>query len=434
MAARQRSRGHRDADRRRESAQGRRNVAARPRAREVRRARLGVEGGVRLDDHEPDATARHVGRLVARALHDGRGAVRSGTRHVRAAVRRQPHLPRQAPRQLGSDARHGRVGPRGRQRRGAGKALGAALSVRRWDGLGRRRDDPSRNDAGRRRGRRESRRRSLPRARRQDGDAAAHGTDDPGHRRRLRRQGLRHRLREDYTGARLQRLADRPAPRPRADRHSRSRGEGQCQCAGEVSRHGPLRCAQGSSGRPRGARSRCLREAAQDGRAALRAYGRGCRADADRSVVRRDACVRSGNASVFPRPLDPGPLPRRSRRRCDEPARWHHRPGRIRPGRVAVDLPPLDQQHPGLVHLAPALVGPPDPGVVRRSGQRLRRARRGGRTGPGAREARPGSCPLRAGPRRARHVVLVGAVVPLDLGWPRGHDGNCGRSCRRRCW
>ena len=44
------------------------------------------------------------------------------------------------------------------------------------------------------------------------------------------------------------------------------------------------------------------------------------------------------------------------------------------PDRVAVDVPALDQQHPGLVHLAPALVGPPDPGVVRRGRQRLRRA------------------------------------------------------------
>ena len=36
--------------------------------------------------------------------------------------------------------------------------------------------------------------------------AAAHRPHDPGHRRRLRRSGVRHRLREDHAGARLQRL------------------------------------------------------------------------------------------------------------------------------------------------------------------------------------------------------------------------------------
>ena len=40
------------------------------------------------------------------------------------------------------------------------------------------------------------------------------------------------------------------------------------------------------------------------------------------------------------------------------------------------DLQPLAGKHPGLVHLAPALVGPPDPGLVRRARQRLRRAQR----------------------------------------------------------
>ncbi|MDZ7652536.1 MAG: class I tRNA ligase family protein [Burkholderiaceae bacterium] len=38
--------------------------------------------------------------------------------------------------------------------------------------------------------------------------------DDPDHRRRLRRPRIRHRLRQDHAGARLQRLRGRPAPRP----------------------------------------------------------------------------------------------------------------------------------------------------------------------------------------------------------------------------
>ena len=48
------------------------------------------------------------------------------------------------------------------------------------------------------------------------------------------------------------------------------------------------------------------------------------------------------------------------------------------------DLQPLAGEHPGLVHLAPALVGPPDPGLVRRGRQHLRRAQRGRSQGAGA--------------------------------------------------
>ena len=80
---------------------------------------------------QPDAPARRVGRLVARALHDGRRALRRGARNVRATPRGRTHLPRQAARQLGSDARHRGVRPRGRQRGRAGQALGNPLPARR---------------------------------------------------------------------------------------------------------------------------------------------------------------------------------------------------------------------------------------------------------------------------------------------------------------
>ena len=73
---------------------------------------------------QPDAPARRVRRLVARALHDGRRPVRRGARDVRPAARGRPHLSRQAPRQLGPEARHGGVGSRSRQRGGAGQASG----------------------------------------------------------------------------------------------------------------------------------------------------------------------------------------------------------------------------------------------------------------------------------------------------------------------
>ena len=87
-------------------------------------------------------------------------------------------------------------------------------------GVARRRHHAPRDDARRRRRRGESGRRALSRADRQAADAAADRAHDPGHRRRLRRPRIRHRLRQDHAGARLQRLADRPAPRARADHRS----------------------------------------------------------------------------------------------------------------------------------------------------------------------------------------------------------------------
>ena len=91
----------------------------------------------------------------------------------------------------------------------------------------------------------------------------------------------------------------------------------------------------------------------------------------------------------------------------------------VRAGPVAVDVPALDQQHPGLVHLAPALVGPPDSRVVRRGRQRLRRARRGRGARAGAGEARP-----RAGDRSTQDEDVLDTWFSSalwchsTLGWP----------------
>ena len=152
---------------------------SRSRARTVRAARLGVERGIRRCDHQPDAAPGRLGRLVARALHDGRGPVGRSPRHVRAASRRRAHLSRQAPRQLGPEARHGGVRSRSRQRGIAGKDLGDSLSAGRWFRRARRRDDATRDDAGRYGSRRESGRRALSRVRRQGSRAAAAGRRIP---------------------------------------------------------------------------------------------------------------------------------------------------------------------------------------------------------------------------------------------------------------
>ena len=75
------------------------------------------------------------------------------------------------------------------------------------------------------------------------------------------------------------------------------------------------------------------------------------------------------------------------------------RPGSLPPrGPAHQGLPRLAREHPALVHLAPALVGPPDPGLVPGRGDLRGREPAGGR-GLGAR------------PRRARHLVLLGALA-----------------------
>ena len=72
------------------------------------------------------------------------------------------------------------------------------------------------------------------------------------------------------------------------------------------------------------------------------------------------------------------------------------------------------RQHPALVRLAPALVGPPDPGLVRarRRGDR----RRVCRSSPARRPRERGIDPdaLTPGDGRARHLVQLGAVAVRD--------------------
>ena len=69
--------------------------------------------------------------------------------------------------------------------------------------------------------------------------------------------------------------------------------------------------------------------------------------------------------------------------RCGDPGQAGDRGGEARPHQFRAEelgdhLFPLDGEHPALVHLAPAVVGPSDPGVVRARRQDLRRRGRGG--------------------------------------------------------
>ena len=71
VAARHRPCRHRDRDRRRQPARRAADQQARSRPRQVHRAGLGMEGGIGRHDHPPAAPARRVARLEPRALHDG---------------------------------------------------------------------------------------------------------------------------------------------------------------------------------------------------------------------------------------------------------------------------------------------------------------------------------------------------------------------------
>jgi valyl-tRNA synthetase len=56
---------------------------------------------------------------------------------------------------------------------------------------------------------------------------------------------------------------------------------------------------------------------------------------------------------------------RRQEHRAEGHRRRGQRRGALRARELGQHLQPVDEQHPGLVHQPPALVGPPDPGLVR---------------------------------------------------------------------
>src|SRR4029078_8448686 len=77
-------------------------------------------------------------------------------------------------------------------------------------------------------------------------------------------------------------------------------------------------------------------------------------------------------------------------------------------------------KHPAMVHLAPALVGPPDSGLVRAGRQGLRRAD-GSRSAGGGRQALRKEENTYARRRRPRHMVLFGAVAVLHARLAQQH-------------
>ena len=186
-----------------------------------------METRIRFDHHPPDAAPRRLSKLGLRRhgrrqgwlLHHGRKNVRGGGRSVCQTARARLDLSRQALGELGPGARHSGVrfgsGESGRRR----QTVGDSLPVRQWTDWRHDRLDgghhASGNHVGRRCGGGASGRRTLYAFDRQATQIATVEPSDPDHCRRLCRQSVRHRLREDHPGARLQRFPNRSAPQTR---------------------------------------------------------------------------------------------------------------------------------------------------------------------------------------------------------------------------
>ena len=163
-----------------------------------------------------------------------------------------------------------------------------------------------------------------------------------------------HRRGQDHPRPRLQRFRGRTSARTRRDRGARRAGPGQRQRARSLSRARPVRSAPARRRRVRGhGPARPGREVPPH-RPARRSLGYPARAVPDRSVVLRR----------------------------QDPGAGRHRRGRgrshpLRAAPVGEHLFRVDAQHPALVHLAPALVGPSDPSLVRPRRPGVRRGERG---------------------------------------------------------
>ena len=247
---------------------------------------------------------------------------------------------------------------------------------------------PGRDDARRHRDRGAPRRRALPRPGRHRRCRTRSSTASIDHRRRrARRPRVRHRRSQSHPRARPERLRDRPAA-PAADADDHGHQGPDRRHRNRIRRHGPLRGAgQGARGAGRAGPHR-------RGEAALPAQRRALRAQR-----------RADRAAAVPAVVGQGRVAGQGRRRRGSQRR--HRDSPAQPGTALVRL---GRQHARLVHLAPAVVGPPHPDLARpRRRDGVRRPRRDPARGLGA------------GPRRARHLVLLGAVAVLHDGLARAH-------------
>ena len=232
VAARHRSRRHRDPDGGRAAIDGAAGAGP-PRhgPRQIPRTGLAMEGRERRRHRQSAEAARRLLRLVARTLHDGRGPVARGRESVRRTAPRRADLQGQAAGELGSETADRDFRSRSAADRGQGQPVVSALSARRQDlqsgrslDLHRRRHHAAGDHARRHRGRGASGRRALHASGRQARHPAAGRPQDSDRRRRIFRSGKRLGRGEDHAGARLQRFRGRPAAQPAADQRARSGG------------------------------------------------------------------------------------------------------------------------------------------------------------------------------------------------------------------
>ena len=261
---------------------------------------------------------------------------------------------------------------------------------------------PGRDDARRHRGGGAPRRRALPAPDRHRGRAAADRPPDPDRRRRARRPELRHRRGQGDAGARPERLRDRPAARPaRADDHGRARRRSPC----------PAR-SRAWTGSRRGRRSspRCASRAGSSPRSGPYVHAVG-------------HCSRC-KTTVEPRLslqwfVNTAPLAKAAGDAV--------RDGRVRDraGRAGQALLRLGRQHARLVHLPPAVVGAPHPGLVRPG--RRDRLRRPGRAAADRRGLAPGR-------GRPGHLVLQRRCGRSPRSAGRSRPRTWRSSTRPACW
>ena len=197
------------------AAEGRTRARARPRG--LRRAGLGLEGGVRLADRRAVQAARRLLRLRARALHPRRGLRRAVYRVFKPLfdkgyIYRDNYMVNWDP---GSRSAISDLEVENREV--DGHALLDRLPGRGLRPGAHRRHGAPGDDAGRHRRRGPPRRRALPRPGRAALRAAAGRPPPADHRRRARRPRVRHRGAEDHPRPRPQRLRDRPQARARGD-------------------------------------------------------------------------------------------------------------------------------------------------------------------------------------------------------------------------
>ena len=162
-------------------------------------------------------------------------------------------------------------------------------------------------------------------------------------------------VREGHAGARPQRLRRGPAPRPADDRRADARRQDQRQRARQPTAAWTA-SSRASRSWPTWRRWACWRKPSKH-----------------KLMVPR--CDRTGQV-VEPMLTDQwfvamskvsaeGPH-RQVDRAEGASTRCESGEVTLRAGELGQHLQPVDEQHPGLVHLAPAVVGPPDPGLVRR--------------------------------------------------------------------